>query len=162
MNSRKGAVDFDFIIAFVIFIIMYIEIVSFLPYFETGTASSTDPYTAEARYLSDLAVKNPGYPANWATNAEMAKFGLSYYDNFNHPNILDYSKVSDLTLHACADLTNKTGMNSNVNWVINVDTNTTNYNCSGAINPKARQIERPVYVYNGSAYESAVLRLYIW
>lgn len=163
---KKGTLNIDFIVAFVLFIVVYFSIFQSMLFFSTGSREAPDELLMESRYFSDVLVESAGYPKNWTEiNPTLPKyFGLAYYNRTTHPNILDKKKVEEMVSYNCQTLQlNKTDLV--INFMITVSTKETSYSCVVAVGTPpsdARVIERVVYLFDGQNYTSSKLILQTW
>ena len=162
-KKKKGTVDYDFILSIGLFAVAYVSLFTLLPYINISSVDSADSLLQESNYLSTILVKYPGYPKNWTSINNIKSIGLSYYDNTTYyPNILDLTKIKQITTASCTSLKSTTGIT--INLLINIKLNNgSNYNCTGTKPNYSREIQRPVMVYdNNGNYESGILELYTW
>ena len=159
----KGTVDYDFILSIGLFAVAYISLFTLLPYINISSIDSQDNLMQESNYFSTILAKYPGYPKNWTSISEIKSMGLSYYDDVSfYPNILDLNKIKQIATANCNLLKPKTEITAN--FLINIKLNNgSNYNCTGTKPSYAREIQRPimVYDYNGN-YEPGTIELYTW
>ena len=155
----KGDVDYDFILAFVMFISIYTSVFQMLPYMTSGSNEAKDIILMESTHLSETLVKSPGYPRDWNATS-VTKLGLAYYGETYRPNILDYYKITEINGTDCAGYAD--AVDTAIGFKITVVTNAYSLGCSNTPDAYARVIERPVMVYNGVSYEPGIMRLHTW
>jgi hypothetical protein len=158
----RGALDYDFSIAIVLFITVYASLYTVLPSFIGGLAEPRqDPYLAEARYFSDRLVLTPGEPQDWSDISLVEKLGLAYYDATYYPNILDYDKVTQLPLQDCGALKEKLG--ADLDFKISVVTQANTWSCNSTEEPMSpKLVQRMAYLYDGLTYTPARLDFWVY
>ena len=162
-KKKKGSIDYDFILSIGLFAVAYISLFTLLPYININSVASQDHLIQESDYFSTILTKYPGYPKNWTSISNVKSIGLSYYDNVSYyPNILDLTKIKQITTASCTSLKTKTEITTN--FLINVKLNNgSSYNCTGTKPNYSREIQRPIMVYdNNGNYEPGILELYTW
>ena len=158
---KKGDLNFDFVVEVVLFLLTYFTIFTLLPSLSLTTVESEDPFLSESTRLSwDLL--EAGDPPDWSNINTINVLGFGYYDTYTHTNVLDFSKVIQLPGTPCPNLYEEIGMTEEIDFKIQVETSSANYSCTNTVGSDYRQLDRVVYIYDGSTYEPAKLSIYAW
>ena len=162
---KKGVLNIDFIVAFILFIVVYFSIFQSMLFFSIGSREAPDELLMESRYFSDILVKSGGYPKNWTeiSPISLEYLGFAYYNRTTYPNILDKKKVEELTSQNCLDLLEYTDLT--INFIVIIETEKgISYGCIAAVGSPSdvRTIERVVYLFDGQNYTSSKLILQTW
>lgn len=125
---RRGTLNYDFIVATILFLIVYVTMIQTSIYSFANIGQGADIFTEESDVLTGLLVKTPGYPVDWESINEVDQLGLTLYRRGNNPNILDFKKLEKINETDCAALKKLTPVKARVD--IEFTAGNTTYACN--------------------------------
>lgn len=152
---EKGTLSYDFIIATVMFLTVYVIFIQTTVYPITGIQRRGDILKREGSVLTQLSSRYTGYPSNWSSLEEVEAFGLTLQERGNNPNILDEIKLQELNRSDCGKLREKHRFDTNLQ--IEVKTEEALYKCNNEEDDFKRHLESPVYIKTDSGYKEGQL-----
>lgn len=160
--GRRGAIEYDFVIATVLFLTVYAMLFASMPHISVNFRSLEDPAHTAAVYLSEKAVASPGYPKAWTSIASASELGFAYYNGQLFANVLDANKVGQLPAYSCASLASKTPLSNKLSFKIRVENASVGFECTASVPQNARVVERPAYLKNNSLFLPYKVKVWTW
>ncbi len=125
---KKGQLEYDFLLAIIMFLIIYTTFMTTVTYPLAGIKQTQDIYTRESKLHRQIITRTPGNPSNWTQINQVNQIGLTLNQRGNNPQILDLQKLQEINNTKCTTIQEKLPTSTNIH--ISFTTQNKTYECN--------------------------------